>query len=104
MTLVESARSAVYPWNSIDAGDPLYNALPQQNIDICLMCPHCAEHCDNCSEWNADKRGRPKASIDYEMLREMMKLRRCNRELCAAFGVSKRTIQRIKNEMKEEFA
>ena len=99
MTLVESAKSAVLPWNGPDAGETLFSALPQQSIDICLMCPHHAEHCEVCSDWNTEKRGRPKAQIDYDMLREMMKLRRCNREICAALGVSERTVQRLKKEL-----
>lgn len=104
MTLVESAQGAVYPWNSLDAGEPLYNELPQQSIDICLMCPHHAEYCDTCSDWRTDKRGRPKAKIDYEMLREMMKLRRCNREICAALGVGKDTLIKAKKHLKEDMA
>lgn len=99
MTLVESAAGATLPWNSIDAASAMFDALPQQSIDICLMCPHHAEYCDVCSDWNTEKRGRPKAKIDYEMLREMMKLRRCNREICAALGVSERTVQRLKKEL-----
>lgn len=100
MTLMESAAGATLPWNSIDAASAMFDALPQQSIDICLMCPHHAEHCDVCSDWNTEKRGRPKAKIDYDMLREMMKLRRCNREICAALGVSERTVQKLKKELK----
>lgn len=96
MTLTESAAGAVLPWNSLDAvGETIYT-LPQQNIDICLMCKYSSAHCENCGDWNTRKVGRPRKEIDTELLKEMLKLRRCNKEICAALGVNERTLQRIK--------
>lgn len=101
MTLSESAARAVLPWNSLDAVSDQFDALPQQSIDICLMCCHAASRCDHCGEWNTTKIGRPRKEIDTELLREMLRLKRCNREICAAFGVSERTVQRLKKTLND---
>ena len=94
MTLQESAERAVLPWNSIDAESAMFDALPQQSIDVCLMCHHCASHCENCGEWRDEKRGgRPRKEIDYVRLSELLHLRLCNREICAALGVSLTTLK-----------
>lgn len=99
MTIVESASNAVRPWFSLDAitdGDDSYYRLPQQSIDVCLMCKHCAEHCEHCGDWNTQRRGRKRAEIDMELLKEMMKLKRRNSEMCASLGINERTLQRAK--------
>lgn len=98
MTLTESASRAVLPWRSLDAerDKDAIDRLPQQNIEICLSCEHCASHCENCRDWQGIKSGRPRKEIDIELLREMLHLRRCNREMCAALGCSERTLQRAK--------
>lgn len=98
-TLCESAMSAVMPWNSIDAGDPLINALPQQSIDICLRCPHNSDHCEECRDWQTTKLGRPRIEIDTALLREMLTLKRCEADMCAALGVSRRTLARAKKRL-----
>lgn len=101
MTLIDSARSAVHPWFSLDAEAEQddFERLPQQRIEICLMCPHCAAACDKCDgDGNLrGERGRPRKEIDVVLLREMMRLRKCNSAMCAALGVSKRTLNRAKN-------
>lgn len=97
--MAESAARATLPWNSIDAESTLFDALPQQSIDICLMCQHCAAHCENCGEWNTGKLGGPRKPIDYDLLREMLSLKKCNREICSALGISKRKLQYLKKEM-----
>lgn len=104
MTLYESALTAVLPWNSVDASDDTsdFENLPQQSIDICLMCEHCADACEYCGDWNTSSSGRPRARIDYALLREMMKLKLCNRACCAALGVSERTLQRTKKRIRLE--
>lgn len=97
MTIAESAAGAVLPWRSLDAEtDSAFEKLPQQSIEICLMCKHCAAYCDNCRDWRGIKSGRPRKEIDTNLLREMMKLKKCNRECCQALGVSERTLQRAK--------
>ena len=96
MTLQESAAGAVLPWNSIDAENSMFGALQQKSIDVCLSCRHCASHCENCGDWNTKKAGRPRREYDAEQLREMLTLRRCNKEICAALGVSERTLRRMK--------
>lgn len=98
-TLYESAAGACLPWNSIDAVSDRFDALPQQSIDICLMCSHAASHCDHCGEWNTRKTGRPRKDIDTELLREMLRMKRCNADICAALGVSERTVQRLKKSL-----
>ena len=95
-TLYESAAGACLPWKSIDAVSEEFDALPQQSIDVCLMCSHSASHCDNCGEWNTKKTGRPRKDIDTELFREMLHLKRCNKEICKALRVSERTVQRLK--------
>ncbi len=109
MTLYESAAGATLPWNSIDAGSPLIDALlidalPQQQIDICLMCPHHADACDKCDgEGNLRKTdGRPQAEFDRPLLLEMMRLKRSNVEMCAALGISRRTLFRAKRQILKE--
>ena len=96
MTLAESAAGAVLPWNSIEAESALFEALPQQSIDVCLMCSHSSAHCEHCGDWRTEKRGRPRKEIDYDKLKEMMALKRCNKEMCAALGVSLTTLQEAK--------
>lgn len=99
MTLAESAAGAVMPWNSIDAESDRFESLPQQSIDVCLTCQHRAEHCDNCGDWQTRRIGRPRKEIDYDALREMLTLKKVNKEICAALGISVRTLQSIKKEM-----
>ena len=107
----EKPIGAVLPWFSIDAKSDIndWEKLPQQRIDVCLMCQHCASACDRCdgvgnlkSERKA--KGRPKKEIDTELLREMMQLRKCNSQMCAALGISNRTLVRAKNRIKEEMS
>ena len=99
MTLAESARRAVLPWNSLDA--LTIEALPQQEIDICLLCTYHADACDRCDgKGNLAKDvGRPKKEIDITLLREMLKLKRCNKEMCAALHVSEATLIKAKKEI-----
>ena len=98
LTLYETAARAVAPWNSVDAVSETsdFERLPQQNIEVCLMCKHCAAYCDNCRDWQGIKSGRPRKEIDTELLREMMHLRKCNKECCQVLGISERTLQRAK--------
>lgn len=105
-SIYESASGAVLPWKSPDAGSPLYDALTQQEIDVCLMCPHHASACDHC---NGDGRprtmGRPRKQYDAALLREMLRLRKCNAEMCAALGISRNTLAKAKEQiLKEDFA
>lgn len=94
--------SAVLPWFSTDANAPIRkNAISQQRIEICLNCQHCAEHCEECREWSG-KTGRPKKQIDTALLREMLTLRACNEEMCAALGVSTPTLIKAKKQIFEE--
>lgn len=104
MTLLDSAQRAVPPWRSLDAeaAESGFERLPQQEIDVCLMCEHCAAHCDNCGEWNARRHGRPRKEIDDALFMEMLRLRRCNEEMCAALGISRRTLQRKKKQIRME--
>ncbi len=102
MTLAESARGAIRPWDSLDAETDLFERLPQQSIEICLLCEHSASHCEVCSDWNTDKRGRRRKEIDRELLKDMMRLRRCNKFMCAALGVSRGTVIKAKKEMEDE--
>lgn len=105
MTLEQSASRAVLPWRSIDAQTPLFDALPQQKIDICLMCPYHADACDKCDgnrNLKEKSKGRPKAEIDYTLLREMMKLKRANKDICKALEISIGTLKKIKRGLREE--
>ena len=101
MTLAESANRAVLPWRSLDAESLLFEALPQQQIDICLMCQHSATHCDNCNDYTNQKR-RPKAKIDMELLKEMLRLRQCNKEMCKALKISEPTLIKAKKELRRK--
>lgn len=106
------AISAVRPWSSIDAesGTVFDRAmLPQpdeQEVRVCLMCEHCADACDICDGLGnlTQKRraGRQPLDIDLDLLRDMMRLRRCNREMCAALGVGDTTLRRYKKKVNEE--
>ena len=102
MTLCESAKGAVLPWFSLDAlrENDDFERLPQQRIDVCLMCQMHSSACDKCDGRGNLKRdrGRPKKEIDTALLREMMALRRCNAEMCAALGVSKRKLAYTKTQ------
>lgn len=103
-TLTESASRATAPWRSLDAGRsayPDFERLPQQEIDVCLACRYSAKYCDTCDGAKKD-RGRPRIEIDALRLKEMLKLRRCNTEMCAALGVSEKTLIKAKNKIYEE--
>lgn len=103
LSLYESAQGAVMPWNSLDALTAL-ETLPQQDIDICLMCPHHADACDNCDGTGglSDGKGRPTKDIDLALLREMLRLKRCNAEMCAALNISIGTLKREKRKILKE--
>lgn len=104
MTLAESARGAVWPWNGIDAGNKLPDTLPQQEIDVCLCCPLCVESCDRCSGDRQLRRatgGHPRTDIDIDLLRDMMRLRKTNAEMCAALGIGLTKLQNEKKKLKE---
>lgn len=104
-TIAERASRACLPWNSVDAGKAVkFESLPQQKIDICLMCPLHAGSCDHCDGHRTVKkdRGRPRAEVDTELLREMMKLKRPNTEICAALGIGKTKLAEEKRKILEE--
>ena len=105
----ENPISAVRPWFSIEAKGDVndWERLPQQRIDVCLMCPFCAASCDRCDgRGNVGPeragRGRPRKEIDYTKLREMMQLKKRNSEMCMALGVSNRTLVTAKNRILKE--
>lgn len=96
--LITGAIGAVRPWNSVDA-NVKFDTLPQQRIDFCLMCQHCADACDKCDgqgNLRNTKMGRPKKEIDYDLLREMLTLKSCNAEMCKALGVGLTTLKQAK--------
>lgn len=104
-TILERAGGACLPWNSTDAGKHVrFEQLPQQKIDICLMCPLHAGSCDSCDgHRNVSKRiGRPKVEVDTQLFREMMKLKRTNAAMCAALGISTPTLVKLKKELLKE--
>lgn len=99
--------TAFLPWNSPYREDNVlydFERLPQQSIDICLLCPLHSDSCDKCDgERNLSNGiGRPKAEIDTELLRDMLRLRRTNKEMCDALGVGLSTLQKAKREIKED--
>lgn len=96
MTLVESTYRATLPWNSMDAQRPIVDALAQQYVDTCLMCPYGAECCDFCSGNGQPRKGRPKKEVDIDLLRELVALQKRTAEICAALGVSERTVRNLK--------
>ncbi len=96
MTMYESAAGAVRPWNSLDAESEFYELPQQQSIEVCLTCKHCASRCDNCPDWNTTGIGRPRKTVDTKKLSELLRLKRCNAEVCSALGISERTLQRLK--------
>lgn len=104
LMLDDKTYHAVLPWNSPDAEISRYDdygKLPQQDIDVCLMCELCAGACDVCDGHGnvRGSRGRPKVEIDTELLRKMLRLRKCNKELCAALNVSYGTLNKYKKEI-----
>lgn len=106
MTMYESAFGASRPWNSVDALRPIreYADVPQQEIEVCLTCPLCADACERCSgDRNPRKSvGRPKKEYDSALLLEMMRLKRCNAEMCAALGIGRSTLAVLKKQVKGE--
>ena len=96
MTMYESAAGAVLPWNSTDCESEYYELPPMQSVEVCLNCTHCASYCENCSDWNTARSGRPRKRVDTEALAEMLRLKRCNAEICGVLGISERTLQRLK--------
>ena len=102
-TAYELASTAKAPWKTIDAAIPLINKLPQQEIEVCLMCKLCADACDFCDgRGNVSKKGRPTSRIDTALLREMLVLKRTNAEMCAALNISKNTLIKNKKLLMEE--
>ena len=96
MTMYESAAGAIRPWYSLDAESEYYELPSKQSVDVCLSCRHCASRCDSCSDWNTARIGRPRKSVDMDELSELLRLKRCNADICAALGISERTLQRLK--------
>lgn len=99
----ELMEQAVLPWRSAEALDVGAQTarLPfpsEQDVEICMLCPHCAEACNRCDgrrnvkEASNGKRGRPRKEIDEALFRRMMQLRRCNKDMCAALRISERTL------------
>lgn len=105
-SLYQSAAGAVRPWNGIDAKTPVmrFQRLPQQDIDVCLKCRYATPECDRCDgKGNLSNRpGHPRAEIDTDKLRELMRLKRCNRECCAVLGVSATTVKKYKRMILKE--
>ena len=100
--LYRMVSGAVRPWHSLDAiADCGISKLPQQEIDVCLMCPLHADACDKCDGHGNLRRGRgnPPKEIDTEKLMEFMRLKRCNKECCAALGISKTTLLKAKKQL-----
>lgn len=100
--------SAKAPWNSLDALTAYkYTVTPQEEIDFCLSCCLCASSCDRCDgrgnlrmQKNGTVcRGRPRAEIDTELLLEMLSLKRRNKEICAALGISEPTLIKEKRRL-----
>ena len=104
MTLYESVLGATLPWNSLDAQRKArIDVLPEQDIEICLSCRLRAEDCDRCDgKGNLATRGRPRKEIDTELLREMLRLKRCRKDICAALGIGKDTLNKAKKELLKE--
>lgn len=77
--------------------------MPEQEIEICLMCSLRADDCDRCDgKGNLATRGRPRKPIDTELLREMLRLKRCNKDICTALGIGKDALIKAKKELLKE--
>ena len=103
-TLESIMASAVAPWNSVDSVTITFYVTPQEEIDRCLSCPHCASSCDRCDGSGnlCIPKGsvvRRKSEIDMAALRNMLAENRCNREMCAALGISVSTLNRTKKRL-----
>ncbi len=99
---------AVAPWLSVDAAG-VGADLPrteQGRIDYCLSCPHAeclCDLCDGCGNLRTvAKRGRKRAEYDVSLLRELLRLRVCDRLIAERLGVSRRTVVTIKRRLREE--
>ena len=101
-TLYDQAMSATRPWFSLDAGrgpGRTRQELPQQEIEICLMCPHSADSCGRCDGKGHLKTDKRCAVIDHDKLRDMMRLKRSNDDMCAALGISENTLIKYKKRL-----
>ena len=98
--------AACRPWRSPDrVEEKIIPGEPQANIDYCLQsCPYADTECVNCLGSRVrlcgPGAGRP-SKIDAEKLRKMLMQRRPQAEICAAFGVSLRTLQIHKKKLME---
>ena len=105
-TLYDDAREAKLPWRSMDAQEPRHEraVANQQDIDFCLMCGLSSSACDKCDGKGnvANPRGRRPVEVDKERLREMMRLRWKNDDMCNALNIKKDVLFRAKREIKEE--
>ena len=88
-TMVESMARATLPWAY--STEPVRGFGRQEDIDRCLCCCHDAAACDYC-----DGHGnvRLPAEIDAELLKELLRLRVCKRQIAEQMGVSRMTVYR----------
>lgn len=99
MEVIEMARGARLPWYSLDAGEPLRpHELSQQDIDVCLMCYHSADHCETCRA----HLGRKEKMVDLDAVRKMLKLRMKRKDMCTALGVGERPLRRAIRRIQKE--
>lgn len=94
---------AVRPWFSIDAAVSMninYHDTAEQ-ISYCIdHCPY--KECVNCLAGNIKASiGRPK-KYDAERLREMLRLKKTDAEICVALSVSARTLRNYKKQLRSE--
>lgn len=104
--LVEGAYRAKAPWYEVNLCKPTprrnYMDIPQQDIDFCLSCTLGADACERCNgDGKITKRGGARLHIDTEKLKEAIRLRKTNKELCQMFGCSEPSLIKLKRKIKE---
>lgn len=100
----EIVIAAVLPWKSIDAVDEWYEraGLPvdsMEEIDRCLECTY--PECEDCiaKERCVARKGGVSKAVGMALMAELMAAGATARELSAALGVSRQTVQRWKREL-----
>lgn len=98
--------SAVKPWQSPDAGVKIerWGTDTQAQIDFCLEhCPYADGECADCLASGKGKGSKKPAhrpsKYDPDELRELLRLKKTDKEICDHLGVTARTIRNYKKKL-----
>lgn len=98
--------SATRPWASPDAGEKIerWGTDTQAQIDFCLEhCPYADGDCVDCLSGGKGKDAKKPAhrpsKYNPDELKELLRLKKTDKEICDSLGVTARTIRNYKKKL-----